>query len=151
MRIAEYLIDAAFCIKQFVNLLTLSLISKGDLILQVVETVVHRCGRKHKHFCLHPFTNNLIHQLQVTVFTGILIVLVGRYLTTITEVVAFVDNHKVIIAPVDVVKVKSIGYTAIASEVGMKKHIITKSVSGNRIVYVVTAIGYPVVIEFLGA
>ena len=47
-------------------------------------------------------TDNPIHQLQITVLTRVIVILICCYLTAITEVVALINDYKVIVTPIDV-------------------------------------------------
>ena len=79
------------------------------MILQVIETVVHRSSRKHQYLGLYSLLDDLVHQLEVSVFPWILIILVGRHLASVTEIVAFVYHHQIVVPPIDVRKVLSVG------------------------------------------
>ena len=80
-------------------------VSEGKLIAQVVEAVVDGCGRQHKHFGFDSGADNFIHQLEIAVLSRIFVVLVGGDFAAVTEIVALIYNHKVIIAPVYVFEV----------------------------------------------
>ena len=60
-----------------------------------------------------------------------------------------VYHHKVVVAPVDIRKVLSVGSATSARQVAMEKDIIAQAVFGNRIVQIIALIGNPVVVEFL--
>ena len=47
------------------------------MVFQVIEAIVDRCSRQHKHFCPHTCTNDLIHQTQVAVLARRL---TGKYI-----------------------------------------------------------------------
>lgn len=70
------------CIQLFVQQLTFSFISKGNLILQIYKAIIYRCSRQHKYLCLNTLAYNLIKKLQVSVF---FLILTG-YFSTITKI-----------------------------------------------------------------
>ncbi len=63
---------------------------------------------------------------------------------------AFVDDHEVIVTPIDVGEFAPIATTLITGEVTVKKHIIAESIGYKRVVHIVAVIGFPVVMQLLG-
>ena len=108
LRIAEDFINRRSGVQQFVETLRLALVGQLQLIAQVVEAVVDRRSREHQHLCFDTCADNLVHQLQVAVLTRILVVLVGGDFAAVAEVVALVDNDKVVIAPIDMFEVETV-------------------------------------------
>ena len=151
LSLTEYILNAVLCIKQIVNILRLAFVCQGYLVLEVIETVVHRSGRKHKDFCLYTLTDYLVKQLQISVLFRIFIIFVCSNLTAVTEIMTFVYHHKVIIAPVDMGKVKTVRLSACARQVGMKQYIVSQAVGSNRIVQIIAAICYPIVVKLFRA
>ena len=100
LRKAEDIIQGGLCIEKTVHTLNIALVSKLKLVFQIVESVVNRGRGKHQDFGLHARTDDLIHQTQITILTGIFTILISTYLTTIPKVMALINNHKVIVAPV---------------------------------------------------
>ena len=147
--LTENIVDACRGVQQLVHLVALTFVCQSYLILQVVETVVHRCSRKHEHLCLHSLAYNLIEQAQITVLTWVLIVLVGCNLSSVTEIVTFINNHKVVVCPVDMRQILSVGSATSARQVAMEEYIVTQAVTGYGIVQVIALIGNPVVVKFL--
>ena len=64
---------------------------------------------------------------------------------------AFVDDDKVVVAPVDVLKVESAALSGLTRKVGMIKDVVAQSVGNQRIVDVVAAVSNPVVVQLLRA
>ena len=147
----EDIFNRTVCIQLVVNQTLITLISQLQLVLQVVEAVVYRCGRKHQHFGSNASTNHLVHQSKIAVLAWILIVLVSRYLTTITEVMALVNHYQVVVAPIQTREIYAIRQASITAEVCMKQHIIAQTVFFKRIVLIVALICIPVLIEFFRA
>lgn len=89
--------------------------------------------------------------MQVAVLTRVLVVLVSGDFATVAEVMAFVNHDKIVVSPVDVFEVEAVACAGCARQVGMIENIITQTVGNKRIVDVVTAVCYPVVVQFLRA
>ena len=118
------------------------------MVAQVVEAVVDGSSRQHKHFGFDSGANYLVHQLEIAVLARILVVLIGGNFAAVTEIMALVNYHKVIIAPVYVFKVEAIALPRRARQVGMIENIITQTVGDERVIDIVAAIGNPVVVKF---
>ena len=63
---------------------------------------------------------------------------------------ALVDHHKVVVAPVDMLEVKSVALSRLAGKVGMIKDVVAQTVGNEGIIPVVAAVSDPVVVKFLG-
>ena len=146
MRLTEDVVDTFVGRQQLVKSFGFPFVCQLQLVLEVVETVVDGCGREHQHLGLHARAYDLVHQSQVAVVAWILTILVGRHLAAIAEVVALVNHHKVIVAPVDTFQVEVVALPVVATEVGMIKHIIIQTILGQRVVGVVLPIGVPVLV-----
>ena len=142
---AENFIDGVRGIQLFIDLRSIAFISKSQLITQIIETVINGRRRKHQHLGAHAGTNNTVQQAKISVFMFVF----ARNFTTVAEVVRFVDNNKIIVAPIQPGKVNMTGHAALSGQVGMIKDIITKPILCNRIIDVVALIGRPVFREFL--
>ena len=68
---AEDLVNRGGCIKLFIDLRRVALISQCKLVFQVVETVVYRCRREHQHLCSDTSSNDLIQQLEISILLGV--------------------------------------------------------------------------------
>ena len=79
-----------------------------DLVAQVGQAVVHGRGREHQDPGLDTFLDDSTHQAVVPGF----LTLARRLL--VAEVVRFVDDHQVVVAPVHVRQVDVAGGAAIA-------------------------------------
>ena len=125
----------------------IALISECKLIFKVNKSVVDRCCRKHQHLRFHTGTNNPIEQFQITVFLCIL----AGHLAAVAEVVALINDNKVIVAPIQAVKINSVRLSVFAGKVRMIEHIIAQTVCGNGIIDIVALICIPVLRELFGA
>ena len=96
----EYILDGAIHIQFVVDEALVALVSKLQLVLQVVETVVHRSCTEHQDLRTHTGTNHLVHQTQVAILTRVGILFVSSHLASVTEVMTFVYDDKVVVAPV---------------------------------------------------
>ena len=71
--------------------------------------------------------------------------------SSVTEIVGLVNNNKVIIPPVQPVKIKPVGCTATAGQVCVKQYVIIQAISGDRIINIVVLIGVPVLRQLFRA
>ena len=85
---------------------------EGYLVAQVRQTVVDRRGGEHKDTRLDTFLDDAPHEAAVTSFT-----LTVRRL--VAEVVGFVDDHEVVIAPIDMRKVYIARQSTITGKIGV--------------------------------
>ena len=79
-----------------VELRGIALISKLELILQIVEAGINRGSREHQDFCANTLADDFFEQGNITI---ILAVVVSVELTTISEVVRLVYNNEVVCIP----------------------------------------------------
>ena len=88
------------------NLLWITLIGKRKLIFQVDEFVVDRGGREHQH--LRPYTrpDDSVEQFQGS---GFPLPLHPETSHAVAEVVALINDHQIIVSPVQAVKVGAVG------------------------------------------
>ena len=96
----EDFFDGPLHIEFVVNQTLVALVGQLQLILQVVEAIVHWRSTQHQHLRTHTSPNHLVHQTQIAVFTWVLVILIRRYLAAIAEVMAFVNDNQVVVAPV---------------------------------------------------
>ena len=129
------------------NLFWFTFVGKCQLVAQVKEAVVYRCGGEHQHLGANACTDHLVEQLQVTV---LLLLFIAVDLSAVAEVVALIDHHQVVIAPVDPVERQPVGVAVVAGQVGVIQHIVPQAILGNGVVGEVAAEGDPVVAQFLG-
>ena len=144
LRATEDFFDALASLQLLAKRLRFAFVGQGELIPQVVEAVIDRRGRQHQHLGLHAFPDDLVHQLLV----ARLLVLVD---VVVAEVVRLVDDHKVIVAPVDPVQRRAEGFAAGAAEVGMAKDVVVEAVLGEDVRLEVAVVVDPVVGQLLGA
>ena len=122
----------------------LTFIGEGQLVAQVIEAVVDRGRRQHEDFGFDPGPDDLVHQLLITGF----LLLEG---VIVPEIVGFVDDDEVVIAPVYPVQRDPVGGARCPRQVGMAQHIIVESVPGEGVGFEVGAVVEPVVRQLLRA
>ena len=62
----------------------------------------------------------------------------------IPEIVRLIDDHKIVVTPVQAIKVEAIGKAAWTRKVSVEKDVIIQAVRRNRIIDIVILIGIPV-------
>ena len=115
---------------------------EGDLVLEVGQAVVDRRGRKHEHAGLDAILDDAAHEPVV----ARLAVVVRRL---VAEVVGFVDDDEVVVAPVDVGEVDVAGSAAVAREVGVVENVVVEAVGGEEVAAVIGLVERPVVAQAL--
>ena len=158
LRLLENGINAIVQVQQRIHLFRIVFVGQAQLVLQIVEAIVHRRCRKHQHLRLHALANDLIQQTLIAIFLAVDIIVkfIGRKIfacgrTAITEIMGFVNHHKVVIAPNNAAQVKAVCAPRITRQIRMVQHVITKTVRNKRIVRLVILEGHPVVVQLLGA
>ena len=104
LRLPEYFIDRLGRIQFLIDQLRCTLISQCELVLKIIKTVVYRCSRKHQNLRLNTSSDNLVQKFQVPVF----LLIISGYFSAITEIMRFIDDHKVIVTPVQPIQIKTI-------------------------------------------
>ena len=112
--LAEDVVDGGLCIEEIVHTTDITFVSQLELVLEVIETVVDRRGRKHQDLGLDTGTDHLVHQAEVTVLTRVFVIIPPGKLAAVAEVVGFVDDHEVKVAPVDFVERDAVGLATVA-------------------------------------
>jgi hypothetical protein len=97
LSLAEDFVDVLLGAELCVEVFRVAFVGQGQLIPQVVEAVVDRRGREHQHLGLDALFDDGIHQLLV----ARLVVLEG---VVVAEIVRLVDDHQVVIAPIDAIQ-----------------------------------------------
>ena len=124
-------------------------VGQFELVLQISETIVHRGGGEHKHLCRHAGMDDLVEELLVSVF---FVVGLGGAVCAIAEVVRLIDDHEVIVTPVDPLNRNAHDRIAsCAAQIRMEQHIVTQVVAGDWVVRRVRLVCDPVVLELLRA
>ena len=122
----------------------LALRDERDLVLDVVHAVVHRRRGEHEHARLHAGLDDVFHEA-----------LVARHLVVrrvvVAEVVAFVDDEQVVVAPVHGRKVDLAGRSSVAAEVGVVQHVVVEAVGRELVAAVVLRVDRPVLAQFFRA
>ena len=149
--LAEDVVDRSVGVEQRVHSLGVAFVGQLQLVFEVVEAVVDGCGREHQHLGLHSGTNHLVHQAQITVLARVIVVIVPCDFAAVAEVVRLINDHQVIIAPVDFLQLHAIGAATNTRKVGMEQDGIAEPVASDWIGDVVGPIGHPVVAKLLGA
>ena len=104
----------------------MTFVGQLQLVLEVVEAVVDRSGRKHQYLGLDTCTDNLLHQLLIAVFLAWLILfnfviqILVIHIATITEIMALVDDNQIVVSPVDAFEVDTCRHTTLTAQVAMK-------------------------------
>ena len=76
-----------------------------DLIAQILEGVIHGCGRKEEDLGFYTFLYNIFHQALITALSYKIAFLIFFAGGVVTEIMGFINNYKVKISPVDCSKV----------------------------------------------
>ncbi len=118
---------------------------EGDLVAQVGQPVVHRCGGEHEHPGLDAFADDPAHE---AVVAGLAALLRGAL---VAEVVRLVDDDEVVVPPVHVGEVDVAREPAVPGEVGVVEDVVVEAVRGEEVAAVVRAVERPVVAQALGA
>ena len=63
---AENLVDMLFGFQFPAEVFAVSLISQRELVAEVRESIIHRGGRQHQHFGLHPLPDDLIQETLIS-------------------------------------------------------------------------------------
>src|SRR5699024_9140677 len=137
--ISEYFFNWLLCIQSFIKPTGITFIGECQLITQINKTVINRCRREHQNFRLHTGTNNLFHQSLIAVFRC-----VAMGSNTITEVMRLINNHQIIVAPIQTIQVDTVGLTVVSGKVCMEQNIITQTVCSNRVIYIIALVCIPV-------
>ena len=135
----ENLLDGLLGVELIVDEFRIAFVGKGQLILQVHETVVDRRSREHQHFGLHTGAYHLIHKPHIPV---LLRVCMGT--GTVAEVMRLVYDHQIVVAPVQTVQIEAVGESSVPREVRVEQNVVVQAVAGNGIVDIVILIGVPV-------
>ena len=117
---------------------------EGNLIAQVGQAVVDRCGGQHEHPRLHALADDAAHQPVIARLAS----LAGR--PFVAEVVRLVDDDEVVVAPVHVGEVDIARMAAVAGQVRVVENVIVEAVGGEEVATVVGAVETPVVAQPLG-
>ena len=99
LRLLENGINAVVQVQQRIHLFRIVFVGQAQLVLQIVEAIVHRRCRKHQHLRLHALANDLIQQTLIAVFLAVDIIVkfIGRKIlacgrTAITEIMGFIND-----------------------------------------------------------
>ena len=140
MGLTEYFINRFCRVQLAVHQADLTLISKRQLVAKVVKAVVDRCSREHQYLCFHACAHHFIQQLEVSV---LLLIFAGDF-ATVAEVVTFVNNYQIVVAPVQAIEIQTIRASLCAREIRVEQYIIAQTITGNGVVDIVVLIGIPV-------
>ena len=118
--------------------------SQGKLILQVIEAVVDRRGRKHQDLRLDALLDDTIHQPLIAclpVFEGIVI----------AEIVRFVDDDEIVVAPVDAVQRHAQRIPAASEQVRVAQNVVTEPILREGVSRQIPFVIAPIIRQLLGA
>ena len=142
LRVLHCLGDAVD-IKGFMKCLIVVLSDKEKLVPEILEAVVHGCGRKQKHLGVNAGPEDLLHQ-ELIARDLARAVIFGLPARVVAEIVRFINDDEIIIAPV-------VGVVGTPPQIGMRQHGIGKAISQKRIACIVFTIDFPVVFQLLWA
>ena len=98
LRLAKDCINIRFRVQFFVKFGWVPLISQGKLVAQIVKAVIDRRGGEHQDFCLNTWTDYTAHEAHISVFP---LPTAGSSSIPVSEIMAFIDYHQVVVSPVD--------------------------------------------------
>ena len=104
---SEDAVDSFTGAQELVYIRGFSFVCKLELVLKINEAVVYRSCREHQDFGFDSRPDNTIHQLCVTVFLQVF-VLVRSETTSVAEIVGFVNDYKVVVAPIDILEIETV-------------------------------------------
>ena len=151
MCLTEDVINTTIGWQQLVKGFRFAFVCQLQLVLQVIETVIDWCGREHEYLRLHSRADDFVHQTEIAILFGILAVLVCAHLTAITEIMALINDYKVIVAPIYTFQIEVVTAAMFTREVCVIENVVIQTVFRQRIVNVVLAISIPVLKQFFGA
>ncbi len=117
LRLTEDVVNGRLRIEKVIHTADIAFIGQLELVLEVVEAVIYRRGGEHQDLSLDSSTDDLVHQAEIAVFTRIFVIIAPGKLAAVAEVVGFVNDHEVEVAPVDFVECYAVGETAVARQV----------------------------------
>lgn len=121
----------------------ISFCNKGNLVLDIVHSVIDRGGGKHKDLRFYSCFDNIIHEPLIPGHMAF-----GR--NVISEIVGFINDHKIVISPVHACQINISRHTAGSGKVSMVKHIIVKAILYQNIANIIPGINGPVIAEAFG-
>ena len=117
---------------------------KGNLVAQVGHAVVDRSGGEHEHAGSDAFPDDATHEAVIPGFAA----LSGGFF--VAEVVRFVNDDQVIVAPVDMSEINIARQPAVSGQVGVIEDIVVETVAGQEVAAIVGLVQGPVVAETFG-
>ena len=129
--IPEYRIQRAADIEVVLHQARLALVGDHQLVVEVVEPVVHRRGGQHQDLRLGARPDDLVEQTAVTVDAGLVIDIRPP---PVAEVVRLVDDDQVEVLPVELLQVYAVGVSASSGEVCVVQHLVLELVFDQGIV-----------------
>lgn len=86
--------------------------------------------------------DHLIHQPLVTI-----VLRLTMSSDSITEIVRFINDDQIIVAPVQAIQIKAVRLSAASGQVCMEQDIIIQPIRCNRVVHIVVFVGIPVLCQ----
>ena len=126
------------------EILGFSLVGELQLILQIVEPIVHRGRGEHQHLGLHAFPDDFAHEPLVARFPALGVI-------RIAEIMRFVDHQEVVVAPIDAIQRYPQGHALLPRQIGMRENIVVETVFGENIGRQIRIVIRPIFGEFLRA
>ena len=111
------------------------------LVPQINQRSIHRRSRQQQRFGAPAAGDNLIQQSPVALPVSV------------AEVVRFVNDHQIIVGPVEVCQINAAGGAGVAGQVGMRQQSIAQAIAGKRVldVSVGDLVQRPVFVQLFGA
>ena len=78
-----------------IDVFGVAFIGNRKLIFQINKTVINRSSRKHQHLGFYTGADDSFHQFHVAVLHGVAV-----RTDTVSEVVTFIDDNQVVVAPI---------------------------------------------------
>ena len=70
---------------------------------------------------------------------------------SITEIVRFINDDQIIVAPVQAIQIEAIRFSAASGQVCVEQDVIVQPIRCNRVVHIVVLVGIPVLCQLFGA
>ena len=119
------------------------LIGKGQLVAQIGEPIVYGGGGEHQDLGFHPSLDDFVHQALIPGLAVLVDVIVS-------EVVGFIDYHKIVVSPVHPVQAHAEGLAGCARQVGVAQHVVAEAILGKDVGCQIGVIVAPVVRQLFG-
>ena len=141
LRVAENRLHISAEFKFFAHFGIVAAISEQELVFQVVVAVIDGRCRKHQNFCFDAVLHDALHQ---KVVTGIA---VAPHRVVVAEIVAFVDDDQIVIAPIYRGKIHIAASARRPAEIGMEENVKTDTVFIKNVRRLIALILCPILLQ----